>query len=216
MLKTRFSEEQRRIAVLLMSESKTAEELNKQLNIPYDQLMKELKEMLRLKVISQEGYPPKYKLKPDIYEAIRKRKEIEAEDSFKLRLKIIIEAKAIEQDILKKQMKDIEKALRKEKDFTIYDIRRARIIKDGEYYSAYQDINLSVRNFKALVKLMYFYGPVSAEVIKPNKYEIAISDLQEGLADMAHMIQSYNQYVLELMSRKELNEFYNKLYEYNK
>lgn len=216
MPKSRFSEEQKRVALLLMSEPKTAEELNKQLSIPYDQLMKELKEMLQLEVITKEGYPPKYELKKEIYEAVRRRKEIEAEDPYKLRLKVIIEAQAIEQEILKKQRKDIEKAIRKEKDFTIYDIKHARIIKSREHYSTYMDINASVRNFKALVKLMYFYGPISVEVIKPNKYEIALSDLQEGLMDMAYMIQSYNQYVLKLMSRKELSEFYNKLYEHKK
>ena len=216
MPKSRFTEEQKRIAVLLFQSPKTAEELSNKLNAKQEELGKELKEMLKLKLIAQEGYPPKYKLKQEIYKEVMRRKEIEAEDRFKLRLKIMIEAQAIEQEILKKQMKEIEAALRKEKDFTVYDVKHAKAIKSREYYSTYAEVNLSVRDFKSLVKLMYFYGPVSVEVIKPSRYEIAISDLQDGLMDMADMIQSYNQYVLKLMNRKELNEFYNKLYEYKK
>ena len=43
-----FSDEQKKIALLLLSEPKTEEELNKQLNIPYDKLGIELKQMLNL------------------------------------------------------------------------------------------------------------------------------------------------------------------------
>ena len=46
-----FTEEQKRIAMLLMNEPKTEEELNKQLNMPFDKLTSELKHMLKLKVI---------------------------------------------------------------------------------------------------------------------------------------------------------------------
>ena len=216
MSKSRFTELQKAIAMQLMPGPKTAEELNERLHTSPDELIKELKEMLKLKLVIQEGYPTQYKLKQEIFEEVRKRKEIEAEDAFKLRLKVMIEAQAIEKDILKKQISDIEKALKGEKDFTIYDLKHAKSMKSGEYYSTYMDINLSVRNFKSLVKLMYFYGPVSVEVVKPNKYEIAMSDLQDGLGDMANMIQSYNQYVMKLMSKEELNEFYDKLYDYKK
>ena len=55
----RFSDEQKKIAILLLNEPKTEEQLNKQLNIPFDRLMLELKTMVKLNVISKEGYPTK-------------------------------------------------------------------------------------------------------------------------------------------------------------
>ena len=69
----RFSDEQKKIAILLLNEPKTEEQLNKQLNIPFDRLMLELKTMVKLNVISKEGYPTKYKLKQDIIDEVQKR-----------------------------------------------------------------------------------------------------------------------------------------------
>ena len=58
-----FTEEQKRIALLLLHEPKTAEELNKQLDIPYDKLVQELRQLLKLNVVDKNGYPTKYTLK---------------------------------------------------------------------------------------------------------------------------------------------------------
>jgi len=60
---------------------------------------------------------------------------------------------------------------------------------------------------------MYFYGPSSVEVLKPAKFDIRADDLQDGLMDMAEMIQAYNSHVLQLMGRKELAEFNSRLYD---
>lgn len=210
----KYTSEQKKIAVLLMHSPKTVEELNNQLNIPYNDLTEQLKGMLKLDVISKSGYPPKYRLKENIVEAVRKRVDIAEKDQFKLRMKVIIEGLAIEEELLKKQMNDVKKALEKEKDFTIYDIRMEKIAKVGEHYSTFLEVNLSVKDFKALVKLMYFFGPSSVEILKPDKLEIPLSDLQDGLVDMAEMIQAYNHYILKMMNRQELAEFHRKLYEY--
>ena len=70
----------------LREESKTAEELNKQLDIPYDKLMQELSGLLKLDVIAKEGYPTKYNLKENISQEVKRRKRISEDDSFKLRI----------------------------------------------------------------------------------------------------------------------------------
>ena len=61
-----FSDEQKKIALLLLSEPKTEEELHKQLNLPYDKLSIELKQMLKLGLVLKEGYPTRYRLRQDI------------------------------------------------------------------------------------------------------------------------------------------------------
>mgnify|MGYP004007649009 CR=1 FL=1 len=127
----RFNEDQKKIALLLLNEPKTEEDMNKQLNIPYDKLTQELKALLKLGVITKEGYPTKYRLKQDIVDKIQQRKKISEQDSFKMRLNAIIEFKAVEKTLLKKHMGEITAALKKEKAFTIYDVREAEIIEES-------------------------------------------------------------------------------------
>jgi len=208
----KFSDEQKKIALLLLHEPKTAEELNKQLNIPYDKLIMELKGMLKMKVVSKEGFPTKYRLKENIAEEVRRRKKISEEDSFKLRLKVFIEMQAIEEELLKKQMDKLSKAIENDKEFTVYSIEKAEIVKEGEYYSSYLEVNFSVKNFTALVKFMFFYGPSSVEIIKPDKIEFSAQDLQDGLVDMSEMIQKYSAYITRLLNREELEKFHKKLF----
>jgi len=212
-LKMAISEEQKRIAVLLMHEPKTVEELNKQLAIPYDKLESELRDMLKKEVVSKSGFPTKYSLKTEILSKVKKRKEIESEDTHKLRLKIIIEGQAIDQDLLKRQLDNIEASLRKEPNFTIYDLALQKIIKEGEHYSSYLDVNLSVKDFRALMRLLFHYGPTSIEVIKPTKIEFTAGELQDGLVDASSLVQGYNEYIIKLLNKKELSEFYSKLFD---
>ena len=58
---------------------------------------------------------------------------------------------------------------------------------------------------------MYFFGPTSLEVLKPKKFEIPMSDLQDGLMDMAEMIQSYNMHILKSMRKDDLERFQRKM-----
>ena len=209
----RFNENQKKIAVLLLNESKTIEDLREQLNIPYDKLMQELKGMLKLEVISKEGFPTKYYLKKEITNAVRKRKMVAETDKNKLRLRINIEVMAIEENLLKKQLKEIQETIRKEEVFTLYDLIEAEPLQQEEHYSSYLDINLSIKDFNALMRLMFLYGPTSIEIIKPEKIEFSSRELQEGLLLISEMVHSYTEYVAKHMNREELAEFNKKLYE---
>ncbi|MBN2127154.1 MAG: hypothetical protein JW703_02045 [Candidatus Diapherotrites archaeon] len=210
-----FSEEQKLIAVKLSRGAKSADELAKELEMPYDKLVLELKKMIKLNLIESKDNPPKYFLSKEIQENLNKRKEISEDDSFKLKLKILIEAISMEEELLKKQLESIADSMKKEKDFTVYDSFIEEAVEDKELnrYSSFLEATLSVKDFKALVRLMYFYGPSSVEVIKPAKLEINLSDLQDGLVDMAQMIHAYNTQILDMMNRKELRDFHNKIYE---
>ena len=63
-----------------------------------------------------------------------------------------------------------------------------------------------------MVKFMYFYGPTSVEVLKPQKVVLAMDDLQDALMEMAEMIQSYNEAMLKSMAKSELEDFAKNLY----
>jgi len=208
----RFSEEQKRIALLLIHGPKTAEDLNSQLNIPFNKLTDELKAMIKLGVVEKQGFPTKYSLKKNIASEVQKRKKIAESDLNKLRIRAFIEMQAIEEDLLKKQLDKLEEAMDKDKSFTLYSLDKAKIEKHGEYYSTYFEINFSVKDFASLIRFMFFYGPSSVEVVKPSKIEFSAQDLQDGLMEAADMVQKYSNVVHKLMSRDELAKFNTELY----
>jgi hypothetical protein len=207
-----FSDEQKKIALLLLNEPKTEEELNKQLNIPYDKLTQELKTMLKLGLIQKQGYPTRYCLRQDIIDKIQERKKIGEKDAFKIRLRGIIEFKAIEQTLLKKHVKKIVEAIQKEKEFTVYGIEEAEIIEEDELYSTFIEVNLSVKNFLSIIRFLFYYGPTSIEVIKPSKIEINQFEFQEGLIELSEIFQKYAAFFTEHLNQEELEKFYKQAY----
>lgn len=209
-----FSETQKRISLLLMQGPKTAEELAGLMHLPYGTLMEDLKEMLKLNVVTKDGYPTKYALKKEIVQTVQHRKSIEEKDPFKTRLNCIIEVQAIEEELLKKTLKEIEEMLRNDSAFTIYGIKTAEILKNegGEYYSSFLEANLTAKDFKAIVHLMFYYAPISIEVVKPEKIELWANDLQDALVDMSELIHAYADQITKLMNRKELEEFNRSLF----
>lgn len=209
----KFSNEQKRIALaLLHGGPQTIEELNGSLGVPFDVLSKELKELVKLKLLIVDGYPLKYSLKKEIMEELKRRKSISMDDENPIRLKVVIDVQALVEEVAEKSLTEVEKALRAEKEFTVYDIFKAKPMSQGDTVTSYLEADLSVKDFKSLVRLMYFFGPTSVEVIKPKKLELSIDDLQEGLMDMAEMIQAYNYHVLKTMKKSELESFQKKLF----
>ena len=207
-----FNPLQKKIAITILDSPKTVDELNKLLEVPFDELNDNLKHMLKLKVVKVDGYPQKYSLVENIKEAVMRRKEIQEKDPFDLRIKAIIEFRAIEEDFLNKKMDELEKKLKGEKGYTIYAVYRAKPIEEDGTLTSYLELNISAKDFTELVKFMYFYGLSSVEVLRPKKVVLSMDDLQDGLMEMSEMIHSYNNAMLRSMSKDELNEFSKSLY----
>jgi len=208
----RFSDDQKKIAILLLNEPKTEEQINKQLNIPFDKLMLELKAMVKLEVVTKNGYPTKYKLQQNIIDEVQKRKDISEKDAFRIRVRAIIEFKAIEETLLKRHMGKIKKALEKEKPFTIYDIKEEEIIEEGDMYSSFLEVNLSIKDYPSLIRFLFYYGPTNIEVIKPKKLEFNHFEFQEGLMELADIFQKYADFFTKHLNKEELDKFYSDIY----
>ena len=208
-----FTDEQKKIALLLLSEVKTEEELHKQLNIPYDKLSVDLKEMLKLGLVLKEGYPAKYRLRQDIINELQKRKKISEEDSFKIKIRAIIELKAVEENLLKKHLQKISEAIQNEKAFTVYGLSQAELVEEDEMYSSFLEVTITVRDFSALIKFLFYYGPSTIEVMKPSKIEFSQFEFQEGLVELSDIFQKYADYFQKKLTRAELDKFYTEIYE---
>lgn len=211
--KPSYTEKQARIANALVDSPKSASQLAKDLKMPEEKIKAEAEGMKKLGVLS-ESESGEYGLKPEIAEAVTKRREVASEDQFKLKLRAVIEAQSVSKELLEKELKRIEEALGKEPDFTLYDCVLEKMVKmEGEErYASFLELTLSVKDFRALVRLMVFYGPTSVEVLKPSKYEISADALQDGLMDLAEMVHAYNAYVVKMMNRTELEEFQKKIF----
>jgi hypothetical protein len=207
-----FSDEQKKIALLLLSEPKTEEELHKQLNLPYDKLSVELKQMLKLNLVLKEGYPTKYKLRQDIVDELRKRKKIAEEDSFKIKLRAIIELRAVEENLLKKHLEKIKESLEKEKNFTVYGLNVADIVEEDEMFSSFVETTITVRDFKTLIGFLFYYGPTTIEIMKPEKIEFSQFEFQEGIVSLAEIFQKYADYITKNLTKQQLDKFNREIY----
>jgi hypothetical protein len=206
-------EEQKAIANLLMREPLTEAELEKKLRFSKEKLGGVLAQMLELKLVSKDGASGKYSLKQEIIDEVLKRRKIAEVDAFKIRLRVIIDFQAIEKTLLKKHTNKVIDSIKKEKMFTIYSIEKAKTAKDGEMYSSFIEVNLSVKNFSSAIRLLFYYGASSIEVLKPDRITFSQYEFQEGLMDLATIFQSYSRYFMEHLNKEDLNKFYEKIYE---
>lgn len=207
-----YSENQKKLAARLVPQPKTLEELGKETGISLDAIQQDIKSLLALKVVEKlEGFPTRYSLKKGISEEVERRKQLAENDKNKIQLRAIIETQSVEPELLKKQSLKLGEAIQQEPEFLVYALAHAPTLKQDEMYSSFIDLTISVKDFKALVKFMHFYGPTTIEVLKPAKLELDAHDLQEGLLDMAQMIHRYSTLLTKLLNRQELEEFNKRL-----
>jgi hypothetical protein len=116
-------------------------------------------------------------------------------------------------------MEKVINLLEREPFFRIYASKVEEPIKleaeeegEIEQFSTFAEVNLSVQDFRSLVRLMFFYGPTGVEVIKPGKIEFTLDDFQNGLVDMGEMVQGYAKYIGEMMNRRQVENFNAKMY----
>lgn len=210
----KYTDSQKQVANQLVAGAKTIEDLSKLTKLTQAQLTIDLKELMKLNVITKlGGVPTKYELDKSVLEEIKRRKKLEEIDIHKFRIRSMIEVKAIEEDLLKLQLDKISKALQEDPDYTVYALHTAPMEKEGEYFSSFVETNMSVKNFKALVKFLFFLGPTTLEVIKPEKIDFSLEDFQTGMNDLVSMAHGYTNYITQILGKKELDEFTKKLYE---
>lgn len=210
-----FSEQQKLIAKELFEGPLTLQELEKNLKLSREDLQKDLKKMLELKVIekTQKDEKELFSLKKSIAEELIRRKEISRKDTFDLRLEAYIEMQAIEKKLLEKHLNEMMEKLKNNPELTIYSIKKASIQKpaETEYYSSYIELNFTVKDFSSLIQFMFFYGPSTIEVLKPEKISLKAFDFQDGLMQLADISQKYNTYIRKALNKKELEEFNKKI-----
>ena len=204
-----FPENQKKIALKLLSNSQTLDELVESTSFDKKVIEKELTKMLKMKLVKKSE--DRYLLESKIANELNKRKALQEVDPYELRVQAFIEMQAIKKDLLETYLGKLEESLKKYEDITIYSISKEKSLKQGEYFSSFIDLNCTVKDLAALIKFMFFYGPTSVEIIKPEKFEIKADDLQDALMTVSQMTQNYTNYIAKLIKEKEINDLDRKI-----
>jgi hypothetical protein len=204
---------QRKIAILLMADPKTADELQNQLNIDYDVLMKELSNMLKMKVIKKnDEFPTKYGLDDHITTEINRRKEISDKDSYRIKLQMILDVQGITEKIVEIQLNKVEEMLKAEKNITIYDLKKSDILQQEDDFFGYVDATFTVKDFRHLIHIIMYYTPSALEILSPKKVNFSMYELQDGLIEIAQRTHKYIQELQKRITKEESNLLQKKLF----
>lgn len=178
---------------------KTEDELLKLVpNAKYDQILKILKSLLSLKLINKEGFPVKYSLSKEIKDKLDERKAMSENDKNQLRAAILIESKSNDKGKLRSAMEEISTALKNDKNYLVYDLEVAEIILHDDLFSTYISAEVSCGTLHDLFRLIFFYGATSVEILRPNKTQVNISDLQQTSSLLVDMIHGYVDMIYQL------------------
>lgn len=209
----RISEVQRKIAVLLLVEPKTIEDINKQLDLGFEAITSEINNMLKLGLIKKTNdFPTKYVLDDHIIAELKKRKEIAEKDSYKIKIQMIIDVEGLVKEVVEKHLENIRALIEKEKDITIYDIKTSELLAQDNSYFGYLNIICTVKDFSTLVRVVMFYAPSSIEVLAPNKLDISLYELQDGLIELSQKTQVYIKELQKRLTKEETERAVNKFY----
>ncbi len=200
-----FSDMDRKVGLSLYHGAKTPEEIADDIGEDVRDVMESLKKLIKLKIVVKEGYPPRYRLADNIQEAL---KPTDWESVEGIKIHAIVEAQSVDENLLKKALENILKKIKKEPGMHIIKQNVSEITStDVGSYTGYVELDMAFEGFEPLMRFLFHYGPSVIEVVGPEKIIIDSSDLQRGLLDAAGMIQGYVEYISQLMTKKELEEF---------
>lgn len=209
----KIAETQKNLSRHLVAGPKTVDQLQALTGLSFSVIEKDLKEMLKQKLVERDGSSNRYALAPAIRTELVRRAQIEQKDVHPWRIRAFIEIQAIDETILSKETEKFMQTMRNDKRFTIYKLESAPVEQKGEYHGTFVEINFSVKDFSSLMAFCVFYGPSAIEVIKPEQITIEANDLQDALVFLSDMVHKYTSVIAKQMNRQELENFHKSIYE---
>ena len=210
----RFNYLQTKIAIALVKGEKGIPGIGRLVGETDATVERELKEMEKLGLAEKKG--DFYSLKPEIVKEVRRRKELEEQDFFKVRLKAFVEAQALSKWEVEKLLAELKEKMEKDPDYKIYNIEEGAPAKQEDYYSGFIEVNFSAKDFNAIIKFVLVFGPSTVEVVKPRKVEFTAFELQEGLMDLTDWAYKYNAFIKRHMKREQIEGFNKTLFQQKK
>jgi len=189
-----YTEAQKQIAKLLLEKPMTVEELRERLSFSASEINEALKGLIKLRLIERDS-EGKYSLIKYV-----KDKFTEVEENFKA--KFIIEAASPDEQSLKKQVELLESRIKLEK-MKITFFEKGEIIKNGDVYSTFFDLEAYFSEFRDVVNFIVNYGPSSVELLEPSEFKLNASQAQ----DLLNLIVSAVHYYITLILDTRFKEY---------
>lgn len=197
-----YSEEEQKIAKLLLKFPKTVEEIREESGISAGDVNKALKELLKLKVI--ERVDSKYKLINYVVRGVMKGSKSNelkpVESGGKYRIKMIVENVSPDKEALNKAAKELEQKFKSEK-FEIVSFEGSEIKKQDDNYNVFFEAEVIVPGFKDVIYLIFNYGPTFVEMLEPEKITLNMAESQEALNEIASIVSYYVSFIFQLQQK---------------
>ncbi|MBS3059988.1 MAG: hypothetical protein J4432_00575 [DPANN group archaeon] len=193
-----YTEEQEKIARLLLKGQKTVEDLRDELDMPAADLLSGLKELIKLRVVEKQGN--NYKL----IDKITATASDDIEEHFKLHM--IIEGSGPEKDAVEKQMNLMTQRLKADR-IKITMFEKSEMLKTDVGYNQHIDIEFYVPEFQDAVKMVMNYGPTIVEVLEPRETEITAETMERALQELTASVHYYSEWIAKYeMAVQELTK----------
>jgi len=101
-------------------------------------------------------------------------------------------------------MEKILKSLKEDSAYFVYDSTLADIVVHDDLFSTYISAEVSCADLFHLFRLIYYYGVTAIDVIKPEKLNVGISDLQNSLQTIVDMVHGYAGMIYDLKKKNEM------------
>jgi len=211
---SRFSHLQKKIALELLKGKKSIHELSRATGESDSLVEKELNSMQKLSLVEKDQ--DYFRLKKEISTELKRRNEIEQQDSFKARFRAFVESQAYSEKLVKSNIDTLVEQMEKDQDYKIYAVDKSEPEKQGDLFSGFVEVNFSVKDFNSIIRFVLVFGPSSIELVKPRKIEFTAYELQEGLMDLTGWVYKYNQALVKNMRKQEIENFTKTLFQQKK
>ena len=183
-----YTDDQEKIARVLLKEPLTIEQLRENLDIPASELLSALKGLITLKVVEKDK--DKYKLIEKISTELNK----DIEKKFKIRM--ILEGSSSDKEAVTKQMDILTQKLKTE-PIAIESFNKSELDEQEQVYSQHIDTEFWTESFENVIKLVINYGPTIVEVLEPQQTELNLAETQSALNELASGIHYYSDWILK-------------------
>ncbi len=182
-----YSEEQKRIAKLLLEKPMTLEELREKSGLSASAVNDALAGLVKLRVV--ERVENKYKL----IDLIEKKLKPQVEDN--VRAVLIIEGISPEKEALEKQMALLEDKIKLE-PMKIIRFEKGEVEKQDEDYSSFFEIEAWFSSLEDLFKVIINYGPSSVHLLEPKSFSLKANEAQSLVNTVVSAVHYYTSLII--------------------
>ena len=190
----KITDEQAKVAKLLISGPKPLDELSRELDMNQDEIKEILSGLMKFGLVRLTG--DKYRLSEAVRRSLETNQSLNPED-YRYRAYIMVEGISDKQEVLAQAQESVLERFKADKRFEIIDLDVEDIIENEGVFTGMFEAEVVAKSFHDLIYLIITYGPSSIELMEPARFELKASEGQAILIDIAEMVHAYSQIIAQ-------------------